>query len=78
MTGTALENKVDEMISLIEILRPNLAHQISNIAFMSTAPQFREKVASVYYRRKRVFRAFGGKILENSVLQLSAGCDQRK
>ena len=53
MTGTALENKVDEMISLIEILRPNLAHQISNIAFMSTAPQFREKVASVYYRRKR-------------------------
>ena len=53
MTGTALENKVDEMISLIEVLRPNIAKQISNIAFMSTASQFREKIAPVYYRRKR-------------------------
>ena len=53
MTGTALENKVDEMISLIEVLRPDIAYQISNIAFMGAAPQFREKVAPVYYRRKR-------------------------
>ena len=42
MTGTALENKVDEMISLIDVLQPNLAKSIRNIAFMSTAPQFRE------------------------------------
>ena len=53
MTGTALENRVDEMISLIEDLNPNVASSIKNIAFMSTAPQFREKVAPVYYRRKR-------------------------
>lgn len=53
MTGTALENKVDEMISLIDVLQPNLAKSIRNIAFMSTAPQFREKIAGVYYRRKR-------------------------
>lgn len=53
MTGTALENRVDEMIALIEMLQPNIANQIKNIAFMSTAPQFRLKVAPVYYRRKR-------------------------
>lgn len=53
MTGTALENKVDEMISLIDVLQPNVAKIIQNIAFMSAAPQFREKIAGVYYRRKR-------------------------
>jgi len=53
MTGTALENKVDEMIELIKILQPTIASQVNGIAFMSSAPQFREKVAPVYYRRKR-------------------------
>ena len=53
MTGTALENNVDEMITLIRFLQPKVAEKISRIAFMSAAPQFREKVASVYYRRKR-------------------------
>lgn len=53
MTGTALENKVDEMISLIDVLQPGVARSIQSIAFMSTAPQFREKIAGVYYRRKR-------------------------
>lgn len=40
MTGTALENKVDEMISLIRILQPHIASQIQGMAFMSAAPQF--------------------------------------
>lgn len=53
MTGTALENNVDEMISLINVLQHSIACQIKNIAFMSSAPQFREKIAPVYYRRKR-------------------------
>ena len=53
MTGTALENKVEEMISLIYLLQPSIARQVSGIAFMSSAPQFRNKVAPVYYRRKR-------------------------
>lgn len=53
MTGTALENKVDEMVSLIQILQPTIAAQLHSIAFMSSAPQFRQKVAPVYYRRKR-------------------------
>ncbi len=53
MTGTALENRVDEMITLIDMLQPKIANQISHIAFMSAAPKFRLKVAPVYYRRKR-------------------------
>jgi len=53
MTGTALENRVDEMIALIQILRPDIAAQVKGIAYMSAAPQFRKKVAPVYLRRKR-------------------------
>lgn len=53
MTGTALENKVDEMISLIRVLQPHIASQVQGMAFMSSAPQFRKAVAPVYYRRKR-------------------------
>ena len=53
MTGTALENRVDEMIELIGVLRLDIANRISRIAFMSTAPQFRQEIAPVYYRRKR-------------------------
>ena len=53
MTGTALENRVDEMIELVRVLRPEVAQQIKSMAFMTTAPQFRETIAPVYYRRKR-------------------------
>ena len=53
MTGTALENKVDEMIALISILQPGIAAKVQGMAFMSSAPQFRKAVAPVYYRRKR-------------------------
>lgn len=53
MTGTALENNVDEMLNLINILRPDIASDVSGYAFMASAPQFRERIAPVYYRRKR-------------------------
>lgn len=53
MTGTALENKVDEMISLIRILQPTIASDLHGMEYLASAPQFREKVAPVYYRRKR-------------------------
>lgn len=53
MTGTALENKVSEMAELIQILQPKVAAEIRGMEFLSSAPQFREKVAPVYYRRKR-------------------------
>lgn len=53
MTGTALENRVDEMIALIDILQPDVAKQAEKISFMAGAAQFRDEVAPVYYRRKR-------------------------
>ena len=53
MTGTALENKVDEMIELISMLQPAIASQVRGMASLSSAPQFRKIVAPVYYRRKR-------------------------
>lgn len=53
MTGTALENKVEEMLSLLQELNPRIAAQAQQVAFMSTSPQFRQKIAPVYYRRKR-------------------------
>lgn len=53
MTGTALENKVDEMIFLIRVLQPQIAIRIRGMEALSSAPQFRERVAPVYYRRKR-------------------------
>lgn len=53
MTGTALENKVDEMINLIKLLQPSIAMQISGMKELSSAPQFKEPVAPVYYRRRK-------------------------
>ncbi len=53
MTGTALENRVDEMIELVNILRPDIAVTLRSMASLSAAPRFREAVAPVYYRRRR-------------------------
>lgn len=53
MTGTALENRVMEMATLINILNPAVAREIQPLLSLSAAAQFREAVAPVYYRRKR-------------------------
>lgn len=53
MTGTAIENKVDEMLTLIGYLRPEIAASARPLAFMAGAQRFRDKIAPVYYRRKR-------------------------
>lgn len=53
MTGTALENKVDEMVSLINVLQPDISRRVRGMEALSSAPAFRETVAPVYYRRKR-------------------------
>ena len=53
MTGTPLENKVDEMIELINQLQPELTREIQSYSYMSASEIFRQKVAPVYYRRKR-------------------------
>lgn len=53
MTGTALENNVDEMISLMEALQPDVASKVKGMEALSAAPEFRARIAPVYYRRKR-------------------------
>ena len=53
MTGTALENKVSEMVSLMEVLSPAVARSVHGMEFLASAPEFREKIAPVYYRRRR-------------------------
>ncbi len=53
MTGTALENKVEEMIKLIDDLQPDIAQKASALSFMATAEQFKNAIVPVYYRRKR-------------------------
>ena len=53
MTGTALENRVGEMATLINILNGDVYKTISPMLSLSAAPKFREAVAPVYYRRKR-------------------------
>ena len=53
MTGTALENRVEEMATLIAILNPEVSETIRPMLSLSSAPRFRDAVAPVYYRRKR-------------------------
>jgi len=53
MTGTPIENNIDEMYNLVKCLQPNVAREIQSIRHISNAPQFRQKVAPVYLRRVR-------------------------
>ncbi|MCR4740366.1 MAG: DEAD/DEAH box helicase [Lachnospiraceae bacterium] len=53
MTGTPLENRVDEMCSLIDFIRPDMSKEIRGLAQMSNVPKFREVLAPFYLRRTR-------------------------
>lgn len=53
MSGTPLENNVEEMCFLVSCLQPELAKQLDGVKFLSTAEQFREQLAPVYLRRTR-------------------------
>ena len=53
MTGTPLENKVEEMCNLLDFVRPDMTKEIQALAHMSNLPEFREKLSPVYLRRKR-------------------------
>ncbi len=53
MTGTPLENKVDEMCNLIEFIRPDMVKEVRGMALISNLPEFREKLAPMYLRRTR-------------------------
>ncbi|MBQ7257633.1 MAG: DEAD/DEAH box helicase [Abditibacteriota bacterium] len=53
MTGTPLENRVDEMCFLVRCLNTSVASEIENYKFLNRSKEFREKLAPVYLRRTR-------------------------
>ncbi len=53
MSGTPLENRVEEMCFLVSCLQPDIARELESVKFLSTAEQFRGQLAPVYLRRTR-------------------------
>ncbi len=53
MSGTPLENKVEEMQFLIQCLQPEVAKKIQNMKQLIQAEAFRKAIAPVYLRRVR-------------------------
>ena len=53
LTGTPLENKVEEMTFLVSMLNQEAAKKLGRVAAMSTADSFREAAGEVYLRRIR-------------------------
>lgn len=53
MSGTPLENRVEEMCFLVGCLREEIATELEAVKFISTAEQFRQQLAPVYLRRTR-------------------------
>ena len=53
MSGTPLENRVEEMCFLVSCLQPEIARELERVKFLSTAEQFRQQLAPVYLRRTR-------------------------
>lgn len=52
MTGTPLENKLNEMNSLISILNPRLGYELAQTSYIGKK-EYKRTVATVYLRRKR-------------------------
>jgi len=53
MTGTPLENRVEEMCFLISMLQPELASALEKRSYMASSAAFRQLASPVYLRRTR-------------------------
>ncbi|WP_339181997.1 DEAD/DEAH box helicase [Oceanobacillus sp. FSL W7-1293] len=53
MSGTPLENTVEEMMQLVSVLQPEVAENLSEELLLSKPQAFREAIAPVYLRRNR-------------------------
>ena len=51
LTGTPLENRVDEFIALTTLLDPKMGNQLSRVALAAGPESFRRTVAPIYLRR---------------------------
>ena len=54
LTGTVLENNVNEMLTLIGYLNSDVVSEAKKYTNYSNSDFFREKVSSVYFRRRRL------------------------
>lgn len=54
MTGTAIENRVDEMTQLIDYIRPDVALTLKRDFYTPTPEEYRTKASLVYLRRRRL------------------------
>lgn len=53
MTGTPLENRVDEMVGLMGYLQQDVAQDAKSVSVSAYADEFKRKISPVYYRRRR-------------------------
>lgn len=53
MSGTPLENRVEEMCNLIDFVRPDMTKKVRSLAHVSHLPEFKETLSPVYIRRTR-------------------------
>ena len=53
MTGTPLENNVNDMIRLMDYLQHDVAQRAQQVSMTAYADDFKDKISPVYYRRKR-------------------------
>jgi len=53
MTGTPLENRVDEMCFLVSCLNPEIAGKLNTMKTLSATQKFRSELAPIYLRRVR-------------------------
>ena len=53
MSGTPLENRVEEMLTLIGFLQPEIMEKAKHLTGLSDAERFRNVIAPVYLRRTR-------------------------
>ena len=56
VSGTPLENRVEEMCFLVSCLQPQIAQELEDVKFLSTAEQFRQQLAPVYLRLSQAER----------------------
>ncbi len=53
MTGTPLENRVEEMCNLIDFVRPDMTEEVKGLAHLTKLPEYKQALAPVYLRRTR-------------------------
>ncbi len=53
LSGTPLENRVEEMNALVSYLNPNVADEVSSEEVLTNPIEYRKRLAPVYLRRRR-------------------------